>query len=58
MLVTGSATMFSLVEKALRRSTVMKRGKWLGALILLVLLSSSLASAQVQQVMADAQGIT
>ena len=37
---------------------MMKRGKWVGALLLLVLLSSPIASAQVQRVLADAEGIT
>ena len=35
----------------------MKHGKWVGVL-LLVLLSGPIASAQVQRVLADAEGIT
>ena len=37
---------------------MMKRGKWVGALLLLVLLNGPIASAQVQRVLADAEGIT
>ena len=36
----------------------MKRWKWIGLLTLMALLSSRIASAQVEKVMADAEGIT